>query len=214
MTSERSLFILSLLLISACHSVTEGISLDLAVQASPVEALVDVEGNVLELERFEITLDTFELIFCEDRAARIVRELFLPGLARAHHPTSGVPTVFEGPVAIDLASGDDRTIGVMHPPPGRYCGAMLVFGAAAVEGVVGDSALAHELSLGATLFVTFDEALELSAERLEASVQVSVDAGGAFADVDASEATADALRASLRDAMGGFVSVEIDARAH
>jgi hypothetical protein len=201
-------------LISACHSVTEGISLGLAVQSSAVEAVVDVQGHVLELDRFEITLDTFELIFCEDRAARIVRELFLPGRALAHHPTSGVPTVFQGPVSIDLASGDDRTIGVMHPPPGRYCGAMLAFGAAAVEGVVGDSAIAHELALGATLFVTFDEALELSAERLEASIQVIVDAGGAFADVDTREATADGLRASLRGAMGSFVSLRIGPDAH
>jgi hypothetical protein len=202
MTSERFASLLALAFLAACHSHVDGTRLELVAEPHGTGSVTDGEGNVLELERLELRLDTFELLFCEDPLARLVRELFLPGVAKATHPTTGTPTVLSGPVTIDLAAPEEAGFGELHPPPGRYCGAMFVFGVASVQGTVGEAKLAHELALGATLFVTFDE-LELSAENLEARLTVRLDVSAAFEEVDLEAADelalADSLRARLAD---------------
>jgi hypothetical protein len=213
MTSERLFRLLPFVLVAACHSHVDGTRVDLSAHTHAVDTLTDAEGNVLDVARFEVTLDTVELLACEEPAARVLRELFVLRVARADHPSHGVPTVFDGPITIDLTVEGEQPIGTMNPPPGRYCGAMLVFGAAVVEGTIAETELAHELALGATVFVTFDE-LELSAEHLEAAAVVHLHAEAAFMDLDLGEATAEMLRASLREGLADMVSVEISESAH
>jgi hypothetical protein len=208
MTSERLFWLLSLLSLAGCHAHVDGIELELVARGSGVDALTDVEGHVLHVERFEVTLDTLELLACEEPVAMILRELVLPGLARAHHPTHGVPTVFGGPVVIDVALGANQPLGVMNPPPGRYCGVMLIFGGAQLEGTLGESPVTHALALGATLFLTFDDELVLSAENLTAQLRIHVNAESAFGDLELVEATSELLQNSLRAGLETMVSVQ------
>jgi hypothetical protein len=206
MTSERLFGLFVLLSLAGCHAHADGIQLDLVAHAHAIDVLTDVDENVLHVERFVLTLDTLELLACEDPVARILRELVLPGIAAAHHP-SHVPTVFTGPVVIDLALDADQPLGVMAPPPGRYCGVMLVFGAAQLEGTLGEAEVAHALDLGVTLSRTFDE-LVFSADRLEATLRVHVHAESAFAELNVVDATPELLESSLRTGLESMVSVE------
>src|SRR5690606_28848909 len=125
---------------------------------------------------------------------------------KADHASHGSPTELTGPISIDLTAEGALELGTLNPPPGRYCGAMFVFGAANVEGTLEELPFARDLPLAATVFLEFD-AIELSSADRMARLVVHVDAALLFGDVDLAVATDAALMASLRDELARAVHV-------
>jgi len=108
--------------LGGCTQVTDGIEVDVgyAVPATP-QAVVTDAGYRVWLRRAVIAMGPVELIEC-DNFARLLTELFTPGRARAHEPTT--PTRLGVPFVLDVmeSQGGSLFAGTIRPPPGRYCG--------------------------------------------------------------------------------------------
>lgn len=89
-------------------------------------------GDRITLRRAHVTLSSVELFACQTSTAwRWLRALSPVGTAEAHTEGSprklGTPHVVGPGAGPGLADAEVRTLGTLHPPPGRYCRAHLVF---------------------------------------------------------------------------------------
>ncbi|KFE68997.1 hypothetical protein [Hyalangium minutum] len=123
-----------------CGSREEGIRLQLKLshQAANATKATGTARNFttdrqeqITLTRASITVNSVELIPCpESTALRWLRELSPVGTAHAHTASSplrlGTPSVS----SLERPDGEPLTLGVLRPPPGRYCRIHLVFGPA------------------------------------------------------------------------------------
>ena len=128
---------LLLLVLGACGAREEGVRLHLqlalrpALAASaegPVRQFTTAQGEHITLRRASLTLHSVEIFPCEPSAAwRWLRALSPIGTAHAHSEGSprrlGTPHVS----GLERADGEPLVLGTLHPPPGRYCRARLVF---------------------------------------------------------------------------------------
>jgi hypothetical protein len=129
----------ALLLLAACGGGerVEGLTLDLGltttrarptVDATDVRALITDEGAHATLSRALFTLGSVELFPCEETGwRRLLPGLSPVGTAWAHSVSSprrlGTPHV----LGLGRADGEVTALGVLRPPPGRYCRARLTF---------------------------------------------------------------------------------------
>ncbi|WP_241758942.1 hypothetical protein [Pyxidicoccus parkwayensis] len=98
------------------------------VEAGGPRTLVNAQGTRAAFSRALVTLGSVELLPCEEAGwLRLLRELSPVSTAWAHSSSSprrlGTPHV----IGLDGADGDVTELGVLHPPPGRYCRARLTF---------------------------------------------------------------------------------------
>ncbi|MCP3139949.1 hypothetical protein [Pyxidicoccus xibeiensis] len=114
-----------------------------AVEAQGVRTLLTDEGARASLSGALVTLGSVELFPCEATGwRRLLRELSPVGTAWAHSASSprrlGTPHV----LGLGRADGEVRELGVLRPPPGRYCRARLTFEPADADAQGLDSAAA------------------------------------------------------------------------
>lgn len=126
--------------LGGCGSREEGIRLHLALshQAAgtttaegPTRLFTSDRHEQISLTRASITVSSVELVPCpESTAMRWLRALSPVGTAYAHTESSplrlGTPWVS----SLERPDGAPLPLGVLRPPPGRYCRIHLVFGPA------------------------------------------------------------------------------------
>lgn len=99
-----------------------------AVEAGGTRTLVNAQGTRAAFTRALVTLGSVELLPCEESGwLRLLRGLSPVSTAWAHSVASprrmGTPHV----LGLDGADEDVLELGVLRPPPGRYCRARLTF---------------------------------------------------------------------------------------
>lgn len=127
---------LLLLALGACGSREEGTQLHLRLAFQPtreisaagtVRQFTTAQGDRITLSRASLTLHSVEIFPCETSAWRWLRRLSPIGTAEAHEAGSprrlGVPHVR----GLEQPDGEGLELGTLHPPPGSYCRARLVF---------------------------------------------------------------------------------------
>jgi|GEM_PF-343488 len=134
-TPASHLFIL--LTLCACGSREEGTRFHLDLDFRPAREartdgtarqFVNDRGDHITLTRARVTLSSVEIFACQTSTAwKWLRALSPIGTAHAHSESSpqrlGIPHVN----GLDLADGESVMLGTLHPAPGRYCRAHLVF---------------------------------------------------------------------------------------
>ncbi|MBZ4417877.1 hypothetical protein [Myxococcus sp. RHSTA-1-4] len=186
----------ALLCLTACGGGerAEGMTLELgltttrarsAVGAEAARTLVTNEGARASLSGAFVTLGSVELLPCEQSGwLRLLRGLSPVSTAWAHSTSSplrlGTPHV----VALPQADGTVMELGVMSPPPGRYCRARLTFEpadsdarglTAAAEGAEGVDMVGRSLHLRGTLSPDLEPREFRVESRSRASVDVVLD---------------------------------------
>ncbi len=133
------LSVLALLSLTGCGSgdLEAGMTLDLSLttaRARPISGtagpreLMNDQGARAVLTGGFITVSSVELLPCAQVGwKRLLRHLSPVGTAWAH--TVSNPTRLGTPHVVDLGGADGAVIrlGAVHPPPGRYCHARIVF---------------------------------------------------------------------------------------
>ncbi|WP_163991824.1 hypothetical protein [Pyxidicoccus caerfyrddinensis] len=99
-----------------------------ALEAGGPRTLLNAQGTRASFTRALVTLGSVELLPCEEAGwLRLLRGLSPVSTAWAHSSSSprrlGTPHV----LGLDGADGDVTELGVLRPPPGRYCRARLTF---------------------------------------------------------------------------------------
>jgi hypothetical protein len=193
--------------LAGCGSREEGIRLQLelshqaagaAQEEGPIRIFTTDRQEQITLTRASITVSSVELVPCpESTALRWLRELSPVGTAHAHTASSplrlGTPSVS----SLERPDGAPLPLGVLRPPPGRYCRIHLVFGPAdadaeglpsdgsmmgrtfVLEGwarLQGDDAL-HPFRLESSGVINVEmpiEPLSLSAEQLESEQWITL----------------------------------------
>jgi len=129
--------LLLLLTLGACGTREEGTRFHLGLDFRPAREaraegtarqFVNDRGDSITLTRARVTLSSVELFPCPTSGAwKWLRMLSPVGTAYAHSASSpqrlGTPHVN----GLELADGEPVTLGTLHPAPGRYCRAHLVF---------------------------------------------------------------------------------------
>ena len=128
---------LLLVALGGCGEREEGVQLHLrldlrpereASTASTARQFTTPQGARITLNRAAFTLSSVEIFPCETSSAwRWPRWLSLVATAEAHELGSprllGVPHVS----GLELPDGQALELGTLHPPPGSYCRARLIF---------------------------------------------------------------------------------------
>jgi hypothetical protein len=177
MTSERAPLALVLVALAACDQAEPGIEVALMTSAMQAEEtahetidLRDRDGSGVEVAHLHVSVRSIELLECPSVS---FTDLFL-GTAYAHSRSS--PLLLSAPHEIDALrmSPEDRALGTLRPPPGRYCGLRLSFGTRTMEGLEWQGGQSAPFSLESTESIVaeamFDSPLVLSNSQKTASI--------------------------------------------
>lgn len=193
--------------LGGCGSREEGIRLQLelahlaagtATAEGPTRIFMSDRHEQISLTRASLTVNSVELVPCpEPTALRWLRALSPVGTAHAHTESNplrlGTPWVS----SLERPDGASLTLGVLRPPPGRYCRIHLVFGPADADaqGLPADGSMKDKtfvlegwsLALGDDVVRPFRlessgvinvelsiEPLALSAEQLESEQRITL----------------------------------------
>ncbi|MCK8503845.1 hypothetical protein [Myxococcus fulvus] len=97
-------------------------------EAAGARTLVTDEGARATLSGALVTLGSVELFRCEETGLRQwLRALSPVGTAWAHSTTNALRLGTPHVVSLGESDGAVVALGVLHPPPGRYCRARLTF---------------------------------------------------------------------------------------
>lgn len=187
MIFRSAVLLASTLALYACDTHEPGIEVELATTAIVGEATSHGfvtfradDGAGIEATHLHLAVASLELVECPtalQQAASAVEALFL-GTAYAH--STGTPLYLGVPHVIDAArtSSVEQTIGVLEPPPGRYCKLRVAFGPADAD-AVGLDANMMDSTVGRTMVMrgldwSEGQAVPLS---LESKIRTQVEVG-------------------------------------
>lgn len=119
------IFLLPLLVLTACGAREEGITLSVGATLEGGPTLQRTDGATIQLERGLLSFTQLELIPCEESATRRFLRALSP-LSVAHAHGSANPLVLAAHRVLSLET-PTVSFHEMTPPPGRYCKVRLAF---------------------------------------------------------------------------------------
>ena len=170
--------------LASCGHRDEGLTLTVTAQFESPLREVNVSGQSVAVTQAQLQVAFVELLPCPESTLARWLSAFSPiGTAHAHGAEAALRST--EPSSLNLLSQSPQRAGVVHPPPGSYCGVRVLVGPTPVDKRSLWLTPGMETSEVRTLAFSLPS-FELNAERLKADLVLSLHASLWFEGVDLS----------------------------